>query len=130
MISYYGVPINWPDASHFGTLCILDEVEKNTSDEEQMLIKRFGHILELTLELVASNHQLENKNSELNKAISTIKTITGIVPLCAWCHTNIKDKSGEWIRIEEYFEDHTNAHFSHGMCDSCKTTFKKKIPDT
>jgi len=43
MISYYGVPVNWPDGFPFGTLCILDKVEKYASDEEQRLIKLALH---------------------------------------------------------------------------------------
>jgi len=67
MISYYGVPVNWPDKSPFGTLCILDKVEKSTTTEEKNLLKRFTHILEMTLELTVSNQKLEIKNIQHEK---------------------------------------------------------------
>ena len=126
MISYYGVPVNWPDGFPFGTLCILDKVEKNASAEEQKLIKQFGHVLELTLELVASNYELNTRNGELLQAMATIKTISGVVPLCAWCHQSIRDGAGEWVTLETYFESHTDAHLSHGMCPGCKVEFMRK----
>jgi len=59
MTSYYGVPVNWPDGGPFGTICILDRVEKSTTDEEKEIVKRFARIIEVTLELIASNHELE-----------------------------------------------------------------------
>jgi len=126
MISYYGIPVNWPDGNPFGTLCILDKIEKTASDEEQKLIKQFGHILELALELVASNHELKTRNGELSQAIATIKTISGVVPLCAWCHQSRKDDAGEWVKLETYFETHTDARLSHGMCPRCKVEFMRK----
>lgn len=59
MISYYGVPVNWPDGTPFGSICILDRVEKSATDEEKAVVKRFGRVIETTLELIASNHALE-----------------------------------------------------------------------
>jgi transcriptional regulator with GAF, ATPase, and Fis domain len=123
MLFYFGVPVNWPDATPFGTLCILDSKEKRVSDEEQELIKRFGHVVELTLELLVSNHDLENRNRELSEAMSTIKTISGIVPLCAWCCKKIQDQSGAWTSLEHYLNAHTDARVSHGMCPQCRKNF-------
>jgi PAS domain S-box-containing protein len=68
--------------------------------------------------LKESHNELENRNGELKKAMATIKTISGIIPICAWCSNQIKD-DGEWIKLETYFEGHTDAHFSHGMCPTC-----------
>jgi len=120
MISYYGVPVNWPDGEPFGTLCILDRVEKSATYPEQQLIKRFGRVLELTLDLVASAHELERKNTKLAEAMATIKTISGIFPLCAWCHHQIKDDSGEWTQLERFIEHRTDAKISHGICPECQ----------
>ncbi|ALO47454.1 sensor domain-containing diguanylate cyclase [Pseudohongiella spirulinae] len=60
MISYCGVPVNWPDGTPFGTLCILDRVEKHSTDEEKDLLNQFARIIELTLELLVSNRRFEN----------------------------------------------------------------------
>ncbi len=67
MISYYGVPVNWPDKSPFGTLCLLDKVERSFTTVEQDLLKKFTHIIEMTLELAVSNHEFKNKNVQLEK---------------------------------------------------------------
>jgi len=58
MISYYGVPVNWPGKTTFGTLCILDKVERNLSEDEKDLVNHFAKIIEINLELILSNQQL------------------------------------------------------------------------
>ncbi len=57
MISYYGVPVNWPDKIPFGTFCILDKKEKAATDDEKEIISRFAKVIEITLELMVSEHE-------------------------------------------------------------------------
>lgn len=65
MIFYYGIPINWPDKTPFGTVCILDSKAINLTKKQQELIAHFGNIIELSLELIVKNHTLE-KVSQLD----------------------------------------------------------------
>jgi signal transduction histidine kinase/DNA-binding response OmpR family regulator len=74
MISYFGLPLNWPDKTPFGTLCILDKVKKTTSKDEQAFIQHFINILEMTLELVVSNHKLEENNRVKTEYATQLKT--------------------------------------------------------
>jgi len=67
MISYYGIPVNWPDGAHFGTFCILDRMEMHVTDDQKSLIKRFGRALECSLELIISNQELKIRNKELER---------------------------------------------------------------
>ncbi|GAV21359.1 two-component system, NarL family, sensor histidine kinase UhpB [Mariprofundus micogutta] len=83
--------------------------------------------IELQKELRDSLEALEIKNESLNEAISTINTISGIVPLCAWCGRTIRDDDGQWVGLESYFETHTDAKVSHGMCPDCKIKFEKEM---
>jgi len=76
--------------------------------------------------LLALNSELESSNRELNEALATIKSISDIVPLCAWCGNSIRNEQGEWIRVEEYFEEHTDAQISHVMCPKCRENFGKE----
>jgi len=58
-----------------------------------------------------------------------IKVLQGIIPICMYCK-EIRDDEGYWNRIESYIETHSEAHFSHGICDSCmEAHFGKKIAD-
>ncbi len=88
---------------------------------EEVLARIQTHltIRNLQKQLQHSNAQLRTRNSELQEALDTIKTISGIVPICAWCGRKIRGESGEWIRIEIYLEENTDAEFTHGMCPDC-----------
>jgi len=59
MISYYGVPVNWPGENTFGTLCILDKVAMHLSEDEKALVVQLAKMIEMSLELILSNQKLE-----------------------------------------------------------------------
>ncbi len=54
----------------------------------------------------------------LQKAFDDIKTLRGILPICAWCK-KIRDDDGYWNQVEVYLHNHTEAEFSHGICPDC-----------
>ena len=55
---------------------------------------------------------------ELKKALTRIKTLSGMLPICSNCK-KIRDDKGYWNLIESYIASHSEAQFSHGMCPSC-----------
>jgi hypothetical protein len=61
---------------------------------------------------------LAAKVAELRLALEHIKTLRGIVPICANCK-KIRDDQGYWKQVEEYVRDHSEAEFSHGICPAC-----------
>jgi len=69
-------------------------------------------MVELQAELVA-------RNEELHLALAQIKTLRGIVPICATCK-KIRDDRGFWDRLEAFIGKHTEATFSHGICPECE----------
>ncbi len=72
----------------------------------------------LDTELRASESTLLNTVDELKKAISEIKTLSGLLPICAACK-KIRDDSGFWKHVETYIAEHTHAKFSHAICPDC-----------
>ena len=56
--------------------------------------------------------------TELQSAIEQIKTLRGIVPICASCK-KIRDDKGYWEQVDSYVSRHTEAQFSHGICPDC-----------
>jgi PAS domain S-box-containing protein len=55
--------------------------------------------------------------AELEQTISNVKTLTGVLPICASCK---KIKEGEnWRQIEAYIRDRSQVEFSHTMCPEC-----------
>ena len=118
MVSYLGYPIYLPNGKPFGTICILDDRENAYSEVYDDLIKNFREVLQHQLELLYMNSVLGEKNAKLSDYISEIKTLRGIIPICAGCK-KIRDDAGFWTQVEKYIEDHSDARFSHGLCGEC-----------
>jgi PAS domain S-box-containing protein len=57
---------------------------------------------------------------ELKEALSSIKTLSGLIPICAACK-RIRDDYGYWTQLEVYLREHSEAEFSHGICPDCMT---------
>lgn len=54
----------------------------------------------------------------LRKALEDIRTLRGIIPICASCK-RIRDERGAWEAVESYVSAHSEAQFSHGICPQC-----------
>lgn len=57
-------------------------------------------------------------HEEKEKTLSALKTLSGLLPICASCK-KIRDDRGYWNQIEGYIRDHSEAEFSHGICPEC-----------
>ena len=64
--------------------------------------------------------------AELRQAMAEIKTLQGLIPICAWCH-RVRNDGGLWQQIENYVQTHTDASFSHGICPDCDTHMQDEI---
>ena len=56
---------------------------------------------------------------ELQDALSKVKTLSGLLPICASCK-KIRDDKGYWRQIENYITSHSDADFSHSICKECQ----------
>lgn len=56
--------------------------------------------------------------TELQGALGQVKTLSGLLPICAGCK-KIRDGDGDWHQLEVYIRDRTDADFSHGLCPAC-----------
>ncbi len=63
---------------------------------------------------------------EVEAALAEIKTLRGLLPICAACK-NIRRDDGAWSRIEAYISEHTHAQFTHGICPDCQ---ERLYPET
>lgn len=59
-------------------------------------------------------------DAELRSAMAKIKTLGGLLPICANCK-RIRDDKGYWNLLESYIKEHSGAEFSHGICPPCMT---------
>lgn len=69
--------------------------------------------------------EIEEKNKILQKRLDEIKTLRGLLPICASCK-KIRNDDGLWEEIEVYLHKNSEADFSHGMCAEC---MKKHYPE-
>ena len=76
--------------------------------------------------------ELEQEREQLilayEDALANIKTLKGLMPICASCK-RIRDDKGYWNQIESYIQQHSDAEFSHGLCPECaKKIYPKYYP--
>ncbi|MCP4215630.1 MAG: response regulator [bacterium] len=64
----------------------------------------------------------------LKRAMDEVKTLRGILPICASCK-KIRDDKGYWKQVEEYIENNTEIEFSHGLCPGCLETLYPEFSD-
>ncbi len=97
-------------------------------------------VIERTAELSLANKRLQEDIAirqsdklvreklilELQEALANIKTLKGLLPMCAWCK-KIRDDQGYWNKVESYIRDHSDVSFTHGICPDC---LKIESPET
>ena len=81
--------------------------------------------VETHLSLTRLYRRLKEQNVELQKALVEVKTLRGMIPICANCK-KVRDDAGYWNRIEDYIRMNSEAEFSHSICPDC---VKKLYPD-
>jgi hypothetical protein len=65
-----------------------------------------------------AEREKESLIRELQEALAHVKTLSGLVPICAWCK-KIRDDQGFWRQIEVFIQSHSDAVFTHGVCPDC-----------
>ena len=56
----------------------------------------------------------------LHEALAKVKTLRGLLPICAWCK-KIRDDKGYWHQVEAYIRDRSDVRFSHALCPECES---------
>jgi hypothetical protein len=64
---------------------------------------------------------LQRMRKDLSRAESRVKVLSGLLPTCSSCH-KVRDADGRWINIEVYVHTHSEASFTHGLCEECAAT--------
>jgi len=68
--------------------------------------------------MVELQRELADRVRELEKALSEVKQLRGILPICSYCK-KIRDDKNYWQQVENYYARHTDAKFSHSVCPDC-----------
>lgn len=117
-IAYLGYPLRLSDDEVFGTLCVLDNRPRTFIEAEEQLIIVVRDLIEGHLALLREQDELRNVRHILTEKICEVSTLEHFIPICYRCK-QVRDNSGYWQSVEEYFRARTDADFSHGLCPDC-----------
>jgi len=81
--------------------------------------------LSVAARVVQLQQRLADRVSELEEAISRVRQLQGLLPICAYCK-RIRDDQNYWNQVESYIAEHLDVRFSHGICPSCLETVLKE----
>lgn len=80
----------------------------------------------LTVRARVNTHiKLHRTLKELQNALKDIRTLSGLIPICASCK-KIRDDEGFWKQVEIYIAERSDVTFSHGICPECRDKFYPK----
>jgi len=108
---YIGIPLINPEGLALGTLCVVDHQPRQLSAAQQEALQALSRQVMALLEL-------RRVSARLAEALDNVKTLQGLLPICAWCK-RIRDDKGYWDQVEAYFHKYTGADFTHGICPQC-----------
>lgn len=89
---------------------------------------KFIGMLGITRDISERKKAAEEKErliSERQKALSEIKILSGMLPICSSCK-KIRNDEGYWEQLENYISNHSGAEFTHGFCPDCAKKFYEK----
>lgn len=119
VVSFIGL---WNAAQGHGPFALVDAPAASLLLRSQGAMASAAVSLLLLASVVAERKQVALERAalvdDLRKALAEIKTLRGLIPICAWCQ-QIRDDAGFWQRIEMYLQSRTDATFSHGICPAC-----------
>ena len=95
---------------------------ENAIQKNNELKKAHNDLTAIYRQLEHKNIELEKLNRNLQHALDEVKTLSGLLPICANCK-KIRDDKGYWNQIEIYMTKRIDVEFTHGLCPNCAKTF-------
>lgn len=82
--------------------------------------------VQVGIRVLALQDRLADRVAELQAALSKVKQLSGLLPICSYCK-RIRSDENYWEKVESYLGEHTDATFSHGICPHCYETVLKEF---
>lgn len=96
--------------------------------ENRPVLAILKEVTRVRLELSLAQREIERRKEverenvqlieSLQQAMKEVKVLRGFLPTCSYCK-DIRDEDGNWHQLEAYIQRHSEAKFSHGICDKC-----------
>jgi len=124
------------DPAYKGIFVVLISGEKTSSTEQAdgLEVGADGYIarpisnrelkarVNAMVRILVAERESDRLIHELQDALSKIRQLSGLLPICCHCK-KIRDDKGYWNQIEAYIRDHSEAEFSHSICQECVKTY-------
>ncbi|MCG8570261.1 MAG: response regulator [Spirochaetes bacterium] len=81
-------------------------------------LQELDRAITITMARFEDMMELKKLNEELKEALEKVKTLSGLLPICAHCK-KIRDDDGYWQDVAVYIRNHSEAEFTHGICPDC-----------
>ncbi len=108
---YAGAPLVTPEGVPIGTLCAIDRVPRQFTELQKRSLSALARQIMALLDLRRTMKQL-------GSALQEVKSLQGLLPMCAWCR-KVRDDHEYWCSVEEYLTSHAGVDISHGICPAC-----------
>jgi phosphoserine phosphatase RsbU/P len=80
--------------------------------------------MQVGVRVVKLQSALAERVRDLEDALSRVKQLQGLLPICCYCK-KIRDDQNYWHQVESYVGSHTDVRFSHGICPDCSDKLKE-----
>jgi hypothetical protein len=70
----------------------------------------------------SAERKLQQKVAELSVALTEVKMLSGLLPICCSCK-RIRDDQNYWHQVEHYISERSGAKFTHGYCPECAESY-------
>ncbi|HHS14519.1 MAG TPA: response regulator transcription factor, partial [bacterium] len=74
--------------------------------------------VEVGMRILDLQDRLESRVRKLKDALSKVRQLQGLVPICSYCH-RVRNDTNYWEKVEQYITEHTDARVSHSVCPDC-----------
>ena len=108
---YAGAPLIDRDGFALGSLCVIDRKPRPLTPEQNKALQALAR-------QIISQLELRRSSADLAEALTDIKTLRGLLPICSHCK-GIRNDTGYWQSVESYVMSHSDADFSHSICPKC-----------
>jgi GAF domain-containing protein len=109
---YAGFPLVTPEGCALGALCVIDRHPRRLTPEQREAMRILTRQVMALLEM-------RRISARLADALANVKTLEGLLPICAWCR-RIRDDQGHWSSMETYLKTSTDSELTHSICPDCR----------
>ena len=116
---YGGVPLRTQSGESLGSLCVIDCQPRQLTPGQTAALEALARQVMALLEA-------RRVSTQLAGALEEVRVLEGLLPICGRCK-KIQDRAGDWVGVETYVAQHSEADFTHGVCPHCMDAYRSSL---